>query len=127
MTLRRACRWRISFSSARSQRAEPAKEGKMSNQSNSPVDVGKPDEGLRQYLVEEFVEDYQEGRMTRRDALKRIGGVLGSLVLAENLLAACTPLTQLSSTPSPSAPLASTTPPRAQASPTAQATASPAT
>ena len=99
----------------------------MSNQSNRPVDVGKPDEGLRQYLVEEFVEDYQEGRMTRRDALKRIGGVLGSLVLAENLLAACTPLTQLSSTPSPSAPLASTTLPRAQASPTAQATASPVT
>ena len=26
------------------------------------------DDGLKQYLIEEFLEDYQEGRTTRRDA-----------------------------------------------------------
>ena len=30
------------------------------------------DESLAQYLVDEFVEEYQEGKMSRRDALKRI-------------------------------------------------------
>ncbi len=58
--------------------------------------AGAPDEGLRRYLVEEFVEDYQEGLLTRRDALKRLAGVVGSLTVAENLLAACSPPAQLS-------------------------------
>jgi carboxymethylenebutenolidase len=71
---------------------------------------GARDEGLVQYLVSEFVEDYQEGHMTRRDALKRIAGILGSMVLAESLLAACAP---------PAAP-APTAQPTAAPSPTAQ-------
>ncbi len=44
---------------------------------------------LQQYLVDEFVEDYQEGHMSRRDALQRIAAVTGSLVLANTILAAC--------------------------------------
>lgn len=46
---------------------------------------------FQQYLVEEFAEDYQEGHLTRRDALKLIGAVTGSLALASSILAACAP------------------------------------
>ena len=37
---------------------------------------------FQQYLAEEFAEDYQEGRLTRRAALKMIASVTGSLLLA---------------------------------------------
>jgi carboxymethylenebutenolidase len=43
------------------------------------------------YLVEEFAEDYQEGQLSRREALKLITGVTGSLVVATSILAGCTP------------------------------------
>jgi len=43
------------------------------------------------YLLEEFLEDYQEGLITRREAAKLIGGIVGSLALADVLLAACSP------------------------------------
>ena len=33
---------------------------------------------LQRYLVEEAVEDYEEGRLTRRDALKAIAGLTGA-------------------------------------------------
>ncbi len=29
------------------------------------------------YLIEEFIEDYEEGSLQRREALKLIGGMLG--------------------------------------------------
>ena len=41
------------------------------------------------YLVEEFTEDYQEGHLTRRQALKLIAGVTGSLLMANSILAGC--------------------------------------
>ncbi len=88
----------------------------MTSQLNSTSNAGKPDEGLRQYLVEEFVEDYQDGRLTRRDALKRIAGVLGSLVMAESLLAACAPPAQPAPTLQPTTP--PTVPPTRPSSPT---------
>lgn len=47
---------------------------------------------FQQYLAQEFAEDYQEGRLSRRDALKLIGSVTGSVVLAEGFLAGCAPL-----------------------------------
>lgn len=47
---------------------------------------------FQKYLAEEFAEDYQEGRLSRRDALKLIASVTGSLVLANSILAACMPL-----------------------------------
>jgi carboxymethylenebutenolidase len=47
---------------------------------------------FQRYLAEEFAEDYQEGRITRRKALKLIASVTGSLVIANSILAACTPV-----------------------------------
>ncbi len=44
---------------------------------------------LQQYLIEEFVEEYQQGRLTRREALRRIAAVTGSLALSTSILAAC--------------------------------------
>jgi carboxymethylenebutenolidase len=46
---------------------------------------------FQRYLAEEFAEDYEEGRLSRRDALKLIVSVTGSLVAANSILAACTP------------------------------------
>ena len=46
---------------------------------------------FQQYLVEEFAEDYQEGHLSRREALKLIAGVTGSLLLANTILAGCAP------------------------------------
>jgi len=46
---------------------------------------------FQRYLVDEFAEDYQERRLTRRDALKLIASVTGSLLVAESVLAACAP------------------------------------
>lgn len=46
---------------------------------------------FQRYLAEEFVEDYSEGRLSRRQALKLIASITGSLLLAEGFLAACAP------------------------------------
>ena len=46
---------------------------------------------FQRYLAEEFAEDYEEGKLTRRDALKLIASVTGSLVVANSILAACLP------------------------------------
>jgi carboxymethylenebutenolidase len=46
---------------------------------------------FQRYLVDEFLEDYSEGRLTASQALKMIGGVVGNLTTASALLAACTP------------------------------------
>jgi carboxymethylenebutenolidase len=46
---------------------------------------------FQRYLAEEFAEDYEEGRISRRDALKLIASVTGSLVAANSILAACAP------------------------------------
>jgi len=45
------------------------------------------------YLLSEFVEDYEQGQLTRRQALKLLAGVTGSLALADVLLVGCTPET----------------------------------
>jgi carboxymethylenebutenolidase len=57
---------------------------------------------FQNYLAEEFIEDYQEGRISRRQALKLIASVTGSLVLASSLLAACAPLDPAGTSPAPS-------------------------
>jgi carboxymethylenebutenolidase len=46
---------------------------------------------FQRYLAEEFAEDYQEGRLSRREALKLITSVTGSLLAANSILAACAP------------------------------------
>ena len=40
---------------------------------------------FKQYLLDEFVEDYQEGLLTRREALKLIAGITGSAALASSM------------------------------------------
>ena len=46
---------------------------------------------LQRYLAEEYVEDYQEGALSRRDALRYLGAILGSAAAATTVLAACGP------------------------------------
>jgi carboxymethylenebutenolidase len=41
---------------------------------------------LQRYLVEEFVEDYREGTLSRRDLLRRVLAVTGSVAVAANAL-----------------------------------------
>jgi carboxymethylenebutenolidase len=69
---------------------------------------------FQRYLAEEFAEDYEEGRLSRRDALKLIASVTGSLIAANSILASCVPppeateTSAISPTNSPTAqPLAS--------------------
>jgi carboxymethylenebutenolidase len=96
---------------------------------------------LQKYLVDEFVEDYQHGQMSRRDAFKRIAAVSGSTAFAAALLAACGPAPTPPPVPpnagetnaAPALPTATPVPPTATsapptatkpaASPTAAATA----
>jgi len=77
---------------------------------------------LKQYLIDEFVEDYQAGRMTRREALKRLTGLTGSLALANALLAACAPP---AAAPTGTAGMPTAIPPTAAPPTAAQATATP--
>jgi carboxymethylenebutenolidase len=63
------------------------------------------------YLVEEFAEDYQEGHLSRREALKLIAGVTGSLVVATSILAGCTPPEETPGVPALALPTSSTTEP----------------
>ena len=70
---------------------------------------------LQRYLVDEFVEDYQEGRLSRRQALKLIGGITGA-TLAAQILAACGQEPTAAPTSAPAAPTSA---------PAAEATAAP--
>ena len=64
---------------------------------------------MQRYLAEEFAEDYHEGRISRRQALKVLASLTGSMVLATSFLASCAPPAQsgptaaASSTPAPAA------------------------
>jgi carboxymethylenebutenolidase len=58
---------------------------------------------FQRYLAEEFAEDYEEGRISRRDALKLIASVTGSLVAANSILAACAPSPEATETSVPAA------------------------
>ena len=74
---------------------------------------------FQRYLAEEFAEDYQEGRLSRRDALKVIVSVTGSLIIANSILASCAPPPEAMETDSP------TDAPNATDSPTSTPPASP--
>lgn len=78
--------------------------------SDKPVipSSGMGDDSMRNYLIEEFVEDYQDGRITRREALKKLAMIFGSAAIANTFLAACAP-----------APTATPVPPAATTAPTA--------
>ena len=77
---------------------------------------------LQRYLVEEFVEDYQEGILTRRQALKLIAGITGATVAAQ-LLAACgtQPQTQAPTAAAPTSGASPATAPAATDAPAATA------
>lgn len=77
---------------------------------------------FQRYLADEFAEDYQEGRLTRRDALKLITSVTGSLLLANSILAACAPPPEetISPTDMPPATDLPTDIPSASSSPTTE-------
>jgi carboxymethylenebutenolidase len=84
---------------------------------------------FQKYLVEEFAEDYEEGHLSRRQALKLIAGVTGSLLLANTILAGCTAppestmVAEATSTSPAAQPDASATPaPSDTPAPTAQNT-----
>ncbi len=80
---------------------------------------------FQRYLAEEFVEDYQEGRLTRREALKLIASVMGSLVLANSFLAACTAPPQVTATSAPTSAPPPTRTPALSPSPTSRPTLEP--
>ena len=63
----------------------------------------KETDTFRDYLIDEFVEDYQEQRLSRRDALKKLTYLTGSVAAASMLLAACSPAAPAPA-PSPAAP-----------------------
>ena len=85
---------------------------------------------FQKYLVEEFAEDYQEGHLTRREALKLIVGVTGSLFVANSILAACAPPPETpaaalaaTATPAPDLPAATDTTASTEALPPTAASA----
>src|SRR6185436_16092191 len=74
---------------------------------------------FQRYLTDEFAEDYSEGRISRREALKLITSVTGSLLLANSILAGCAaPESTQAVGASPTGPLQE---PTASSSPTAEA------
>jgi carboxymethylenebutenolidase len=77
---------------------------------------------FQRYLAEEFAEDFQERRISRRKALKLILSVTGSLAIANSFLAACTPQEPNTSIP---AAATATTQPAAEAAPAISTTAAP--
>ncbi len=81
-------------------------------------DVHKETDTFRDYLIDEFVEDYQEQRLTRRDALKKLTYLTGSVAAASTLLTACSPAAPAAA-PSPTADRAAAQP-SAPPAPTAQ-------
>ncbi len=83
---------------------------------------------MQLYLVDEFVEEYQEGHLRRREALRRIAAITGSLAMATAILAACgAPASTSTSTSTSTSPAASSSSAAsASASAAASSAASPA-
>jgi len=79
---------------------------------------------FQKYLLEEYIEDYQHRLISRREAFKVIASIVGSVVVANSILAACTPVDPetpepLSMQPSPAfipSPKTDSTSPTLQAS-----------
>lgn len=55
---------------------------------------------LKQYLIDEFVEDYKEGHLARRQAFRLLAGITGAATAAA-LLAGVTPAAAQEATPEP--------------------------
>ena len=76
---------------------------------------------FQKYLAEEFAEDYEEGRLSRREALKLIVSVTGSMVAANSILASCAPPPAATATSTTSPTDSPTAQPLASESPTSEA------
>ena len=79
----------------------------------------------QRYLIDEHIEEYQEGLIPRRELLRRVTLISGSAALAATIVAACGPVTPASTTSAtPTVAVASATPPTVGpfATPPAQAT-----
>lgn len=74
-----------------------------------PSETTGGDDSLRNYLVTEFVEDYHDGHITRREAIKKLAAIFGSATFASTFLAACAP----TPTATPVPPTATQVPPTA--------------
>ncbi len=48
-------------------------------------------DGFKDYFIAEFVEEYVSGIITRREALRKLAAVTGSVAAASSILAACAP------------------------------------
>jgi carboxymethylenebutenolidase len=81
---------------------------------------------MQLYLVDEFVEEYQEGHLGRRDALRRIAAITGSLAMATAILAACGAPASTNTNASTSPAASSSSAASAAASAAASSAASPA-
>ena len=92
----------------------------MSTQTYPKPTVSVRDGGAAQGLTEQLLRNYQRGRLARREALRRIAGIVGSLLIAENLLAGCVPLPAAAPAADQATPLAATAEPT---NPPAEATA----
>jgi carboxymethylenebutenolidase len=75
---------------------------------------------FQRYLAEEFAEDYEEGRLSRREALKLIASVTGSLIAANSILAGCAAPSESTATSATSPTDSLTAQPLATDAPTAE-------
>jgi len=73
---------------------------------------------LQEYLAREFVDEYQEGRMSRRDMMRRLLGITGGVAATATLLLSLGCAPAATATPTAQAAVPEPTP-RAQPSPTA--------
>ncbi len=80
---------------------------------------------MQRYLAEEFAEEYQAGRLSRRQTLQLIASFTGSVFLASDFLAACAAPTAGSATPGAAGSQATNAPTQAPASAIPSATTVP--
>src|SRR5438093_7993546 len=87
---------------------------------------------VQRYLIEEFVEDWREGHMSRRDMVRRIVYITGGAASAATVLVSlgCAPAAPTAAPTRPAAAAttapAPTTAPAATTAPTVAATTAPA-
>ena len=63
----------------------------------------------QRYLIDEHIEEYQDGLIPRRELLRRVTLISGSAALGAAIVAACGPVTPSSAVTTPTAPVASAT------------------
>jgi carboxymethylenebutenolidase len=78
----------------------------------------------QRYFIEEHIEDFRDGVISRRELLRRVTLIAGGAALATTILAACdlSPRTSASPTPAPGATASPALVPQAYATPPAAAT-----